>query len=369
MNHVDKEARGSTKRQRSRLDNTGFIRDRLFGDERSSFERYIDLAFHSFSWPKLVRYELLMLFVGPMPGALGLVLRKWLFPSLFRKTGKNVIFGPNLTLRHADRITLGDGVVLDRDCLLDARGAGEAGIVLGDRVIVSGGAAIQAKVGHIEIGSDCNIGSHVDIVAQGPIVIEDNVSIAGSAMIAGGRYVVELDGNAREQSQRFTSGSIRLGRNVRIGMGAIVQDGVRIGENAIVAPGSVVFESIAANSVVWGNPARPVRNRPCSGDAAPREEPRQPPPAEKDSATGSAIARQQVREYLREDLFIEFGPGDYGDTDSLVGAGILDSLALVRLSLWIEQQFGIDVDLASLDPSAIDSVDRIVGYVDQHAGR
>jgi acetyltransferase-like isoleucine patch superfamily enzyme/acyl carrier protein len=371
MNHADKDARGSTDRQRQRsaLDDTGFIRARLFDDDRSAFSRYTDLVFHSFSWPKLIRYELLTLFIGPIPGALGLLLRKWLFPSLFHKSGKNVLFGPNLSLRHADRITLGDGVVLDRDCLLDARGAGEKGIVIGERVIVSGGAAIQAKIGHIEIGSDCNIGSHADIVAQGPIIIEDHVSIAGNAMIAGGRHIVELDGIATENSQRFTSGSIRLARNVRIGMGAIVQDGVSIGENAIVAPGSVVYESVAANSVVWGNPARPVRERPGAANAAPREEPPRAAYRGNGIAQKDSGVRQQVCAYLQEDLFIDFGPGEYSTSDSLVEAGILDSLALVRLSLWIEQRFGIDVDLASLDPSSIGSVEKIVEFVDQRSGR
>ncbi len=353
------------KRQRSRLDESGFIRGRLFGDDRSSFERYADLAFHSFSWPKLIRYELLSFFIGPLPGALGLVLRKWLYPTLFRAAGRNCIFGPNLTLRHADRITLGDGVVLDRDCLLDARGAGDAGIVLGDRVIMSHGAAIQAKIGHIEIGSNCNIGSHVAIVAQGPIIIEDDVSIAGNAMIAGGRYVVEIEDKARE---RFTSGSIRLGRNVRVGMGAIVQDGVHVGEDAIVAPGSVVFESVAAGTVVWGNPARPVRSRPGTEDAG-SPQPVKEEASTPDGRTEAARLRRQVCDYLQEDLFIEFGPDGYGTADSLIAAGILDSLALVRLSLWIEQQFGIDVDLAGLDPSALESVDSIAAYIDQNTGR
>lgn len=366
MNHASKKLRENPGRQRSPLDDSRFIRGHLFGDDRSSFARYTDLVFHSFSWPKLIRYELLSLFIGPMPGAAGLVLRKWLFPSLFRKAGKNVIFGRNLTLRHADRITLGDGVVLDSDCLLDARGAGEAGIVIGDRAIVSHGAAIQAKVGHIEIGADCNIGSHVSVVAQGPIVIEDNVSIAGNAMIAGGRYVVELEGAA---GGRFTSGSIRLGRNVRVGMGAIVQDGVRIGENAIVAPGSVVFESVAADSVVWGNPARPVRSRRGPEDSDAPEPAAETSVAVNGSGSGSELVRRQVRDYLQEDLFIEFGPEDYGAGDSLVDAGVLDSLALVRLSLWIEQQFGIEVDLASVDASAIESVDRIAAYIERNAGR
>jgi acyl carrier protein len=76
-----------------------------------------------------------------------------------------------------------------------------------------------------------------------------------------------------------------------------------------------------------------------------------------------AVVRQQVSDYLKEDLFIEFGPDDFSATDSLIEAGILDSLALVRLSLWIEQHFGIEIDFATLDSSAIDSLEKIVDYI------
>ncbi|MGH8167379.1 MAG: DapH/DapD/GlmU-related protein, partial [Woeseiaceae bacterium] len=332
-----------------------------FGGEQSSLSRYGALVFDSFSWPKLIRYELLMTFIGPLPGALGLALRKRLFRSLFRKTGKGVIFGANLTLRHAERITLGDGVMLDRDCLLDARGAGDTGIVIGDRVIVGRGAAIQAKVGHIEIGANCNIGAYAELVSQGPIIIEEDVSIAGKAMIAGGRYVVETEDDKPEHGRRFTRGTIRIGRNTRIGMAAIIQDGVTVGENAIVAPGSVVYEDVPARSVMWGNPARLLRKRPTVTKAAPARQKAATDSAEVDS---SAV-RQQVCEYLQNDLFIEFGPGAFALTDSLLDAGVLDSLALVRLLLWIEEKFQIDLDFASVDPSDIHSVEKIVARVHQ----
>lgn len=359
MNHANPNTReGGRRRRRSSLDSGSFIRARLLGDDRSSFARYADLAFHAFTWPKLIRYELLMLFVGPLPGALGYLLRNRLFPALFRKAGKRVIFGPNLTLRHADRIDLGDRVVLDRNCLLDARGAGENGVVISDRVIVSAGATIQSKVGHIEIGADCNIGSHTSIVAQGPIIIEENVSIAGGVMIAGGRHVVELGGG--QNAPRFTDGPIRLGRNAKIGMGAIVQDGVTIGENAIVAPGAVVFESVPPGTVVWGNPAHPVRDRfGVSAEERGQQASSPAPPGD----DGDPLVRQQVREYLRDDLFIGFGPGEFSDSDSLVDAGILDSLALVRLALWIEQRFRIEADPASVNAADLESVDRIVTFV------
>lgn len=339
---------------KERLDDAQFIRDIMFGREKSAFQQYRELVFHSYSLPKLIRYELLVTFIGPIPGALGLLLRKKLYPFLFRKVGKGVVFGPNLTLRHADQITLGDGVVLDTDSVLSARGAGDEGIVIGNRVIVNRGSSILAKVGRIVIGDDCNIGGGVDIHSQGQIAIDANVSIAGKVIIAGGRYVVQHGDDETNVKQRFTDGPIHIGKNARIGMGAIIQDGVTIGENAIVAPGSVVYESVPAETVVWGNPARAVRKRTAS--TAPGTESARPVSTNVDTEK----LQKEVCEYLEDDLFIEFGPDDFSVSDSLLESGVMDSLALVRLLTWSEEKFGVDLDFESLDPSDIDSVQKIV---------
>jgi acyl carrier protein len=85
------------------------------------------------------------------------------------------------------------------------------------------------------------------------------------------------------------------------------------------------------------------------------------------AAAGSAAAdtrlQQEVCKYLENDLFIEFGPDGFSLSDSLLDSGVMDSLALVRLLLWTEEKFGVDLDFASLDPSEIDSVDKIVGRI------
>jgi len=52
---------------------------------------------------------------------------------------------------------------------------------------------------------------------------------------------------------------VHIADNVWIGMNAVILKGVTIGENAVVAAGSVVSKSVAANTVVAGNPAVVVR--------------------------------------------------------------------------------------------------------------
>lgn len=54
-------------------------------------------------------------------------------------------------------------------------------------------------------------------------------------------------------------GKIIIGKNVFIGVGAIILRNVTIGENSIVGAGSVVVKDVPANVVVAGNPAKVVK--------------------------------------------------------------------------------------------------------------
>ena len=63
-----------------------------------------------------------------------------------------MFFGRHLTLRHAHKIRLGQGVVIDDNGVLDAKGDGNRGIVLGNRVYVGRNTIIYCKNGDIHIG-------------------------------------------------------------------------------------------------------------------------------------------------------------------------------------------------------------------------
>lgn len=51
---------------------------------------------------------------------------------------------------------------------------------------------------------------------------------------------------------------VTIGRDVFVGVGAIILPGVAIGEGSVVAAGSVVTRSVPAFTMVQGNPATPV---------------------------------------------------------------------------------------------------------------
>jgi acyl carrier protein len=56
------------------------------------------------------------------------------------------------------------------------------------------------------------------------------------------------------------------------------------------------------------------------------------------------------------------------NTTSLLETGIVDSLGLLRLVIFIQERFGITVDDEDLVPEHFDSVDAICAYLRSQAG-
>ncbi len=269
-----------------------YVRAKLFDGDKSSLRRYADLVVgEGASYAVLLKYELITFFFAGVRGALGLQLRKMLYPMLFKSCGRGVIFGRNLTIRNAANITLGDRVVIDDDCVLDARGAGERGVVIGQGTILNRGVSVQAKIGPVHIGRECDIGMHSDVHSQGGAFIGDQVVLGGSCKISGGVFQIDrTPGNPgnpatpatpgsspayacgapaddREQS-RTTRGPIRIDAKCLVGMGSMFLDGVHIGEGSVIGAGSLMNKSIPPYTVAAGVPGKVLRQRPHRDDLA-----------------------------------------------------------------------------------------------------
>ncbi|GAB3253141.1 acyl carrier protein [Chitinimonas naiadis] len=61
-------------------------------------------------------------------------------------------------------------------------------------------------------------------------------------------------------------------------------------------------------------------------------------------------------------------PGELSSDTALFSAGIIDSLNLIQLVMFVEKQCGIRVPAEDLTLEYWDSVDRIVGYVARRTG-
>lgn len=54
------------------------------------------------------------------------------------------------------------------------------------------------------------------------------------------------------------------------------------------------------------------------------------------------------------------------DNDSLILSGLLDSLAVIHIVVFLEQQFGIDFSTIYFDQESFDSIHKILDFVTSH---
>jgi acetyltransferase-like isoleucine patch superfamily enzyme len=237
-----------------------FIRYKMFDKRKSVVHKYGELVIDKFSYLRLLKYEVITTLFGPLPGTLGLLMRRIFYPLLFKEIGKGVVFGRNVVLRHANKIRIGARVIIDDYSFLDARGAGEDGIVIEDDVIISRGCCIQAKVGPIQIGRKTEVGMATTIVSQGGVYIDERVSIGGGCKISGGLFEMLMDEDADPPYRRYSKGPVRIEKRCLLAMGVIILDGVNVGEGSMVGSGAVVSMNLPRYSISSPRPAIVLKN-------------------------------------------------------------------------------------------------------------
>ena len=236
------------------------IQKDLFDERKPALRKYQDLVVGNRSLSSLIKYEFIVTFFSTVPGALGLVLRRLVYPFLLGSVGHNVTFGANIVIRHPQKIFIGDNVVVDDNCLLDAKGDSNRGITIGSGVFIGRNSVLHCKNGDIVIHDDVNIGFNCDIASSNHIEIGDKVLVAAYAYIVGGGHdYSRLDVPVMEQKR--IARPVKIGQQAWIGAGAIVLDGVTIGEGTIVGTGAVVNADLPANCLAVGMPAKVLRQR------------------------------------------------------------------------------------------------------------
>ena len=236
------------------------IQQELFGRKRSALRTYQDLAVGAHGWGALLRYECMQMFLRGLPGAWGILMRRMAYRRWLGAVGRNVTFGVDVTIRHPHKIRIGDNVVIDDHCVLDAKGSDNRGIVIGSRVVLGRNSILQCKNGDIELGNEVNIGVNCVVTSSNRVVIGDKVLIAAFSYLVGGGHDFSRADMAVMDQARMGLG-LRVGAGSWIGAGAVVLDGLEIGAGSIVGATSVVNRSLPDDSVAVGSPARVVRNR------------------------------------------------------------------------------------------------------------
>ncbi len=259
------------------------IQQELFDESKSKVAKYQDLVVGRAGLGALVAYELVMLCASWLPGALGLFLRGKLYPRLLGRVGRNVVFGANVTLRHPHKIAIGDNVVIDDQCCLDAKGTDNRGIIIGSGVFIGRNTILSCKNGDIVLGDRANLGFNCEIFSASTVHVGADVLMAAYTYLVGGDHLYDrVDIPVLQQGR--TARGIDVGSGAWLGAQVVVTDGSRVGRDAIIGAGAVVVGDIPEFAIAVGTPAKVLRDRRAAGeDANPR------PPVE-----GSGTSREPL---------------------------------------------------------------------------
>lgn len=111
----------------------------------------------------------------------------------------------------------------------------------------------------VRIGTGVFIGLDTWLDCQFPelITIEDGVTLAFRVTVVVHDDARRLD-RVEPGAGDGTVAPVRLRRGCYLGAGCLILPGVTVGERAVVAAGAVVTRDVAAETIVAGNPARPI---------------------------------------------------------------------------------------------------------------
>ncbi len=232
--------------------------------KESGLRRYQDVMVGSRSVTTTLYFEWCS-WLAPLPGALGLMMRKIFWPKLFKQCGPGVMFGVNMILRHPGRISIGKNTVLSEGVLLDARHSTEScAIRIGDEVILANNTMISCKEGTVEVGNRTGIGAYTVIQSAQhcPVSIgEDAILGPRCYLVGGGNYHIGRSDIPIAQQGIRPSDGCRVGAGAWLGANVSILDGAHLGKGSIAAAGAVVVKPVAAREIVGGVPARTIGQR------------------------------------------------------------------------------------------------------------
>ncbi len=179
--------------------------------------------------------------------------------------GKQPVLGSKSTAKRdpLPPATIGAGTVISTGAIVFAGATIGAGCIVGDQACVRervtlGDDVVVGRGSLVE--NDTTVGRGTRIQADAYITaystLEEDVFIAPCVVTTNDNFM----GRTEQRKELMKGPTIR--RGARVGGGAVLLPGIEVGEEAFVGAGAVVTKDVPPKTVVYGNPARPVRDVP-----------------------------------------------------------------------------------------------------------
>lgn len=75
--------------------------------------------------------------------------------------------------------------------------------------------------------------------------------------------------------------------------------------------------------------------------------------------TTQPAIKDQIREFIQENLASVKGISSFRDDESLMDSGVIDSLGIFRLVTFLEESFGVRIGDEEINPENLKTVDTI----------
>ena len=175
--------------------------------------------------------------------------------------GRGISIGRNVTFRGPRKIFIGNNVVIEDGCCLDARGD-NARIILGDNIVLARNTMLRTRGESIAIGDGTSIGANCIFGTDSNLVIGKDVLIAAYCYLAAGGSHNYDDSELPVIKQGVSrKGGIAIEDGAWIGAHTVVLDGAKILKGAIVGANSLVNSTLPGKSISFGTPAKIHRQR------------------------------------------------------------------------------------------------------------
>jgi len=126
-----------------------------------------------------------------------------------------------------------------------------------NKIINPEGTIILGDISLLQIGNQVSFGGNVRLHIDAPIYIGENTMIAPNVVI----HTNTHNYSEHPMWTHRVDKPIHIGKNVWIGIGALILAGVIIEDFAVVAAGSVVTANVPEGAIVAGNPAKIIKRR------------------------------------------------------------------------------------------------------------
>ena len=233
--------------------------DQLFDSRRSAREKYAALVVGRPGWGALLRHELVTLLAQRVPGALGLALRKTLYPCAPRR------LRPQRRVRPERRAAASAQDPHRRQRghrrQLPARRQGRQPTRASRSAAGSSSAGTRSC--RARTATSCSTtaptsGSTARSSRRAACAIGRGTLLAAYCYLIGGDHDFSDPSRRGARAGAACRPGIDVGEGAWLGAGAKILDGVTIGDRAVVGAGAVVRDAVPDGAIAVGVPARIV---------------------------------------------------------------------------------------------------------------